>query len=120
MKAMSRLNEEQDRVNSYLHPSSQDKIITEFLREYIESHAWTLIRMENSGLLSMLKQDQYYDIKLMYSLFRKCPAALEAFKSELKAYIVNEGQKLIRASEPGPSESQSQITSAAQSSNVGS
>ena len=32
----------------------------------------------------------------MYSLFRRCPKALEALKSELKAYIVAEGQKLIR------------------------
>jgi hypothetical protein len=32
----------------------------------------------------------------MYSLFRRCPAALEDFKSELKAYIFAEGQKLVR------------------------
>ena len=45
MKANSRLNEEQDRVNSYLHYSSQDKILNEFLKEYIENHAKALLKM---------------------------------------------------------------------------
>ena len=44
----------------------------------------------------MLQHDQFSDIKLMYSLFRRCPKALEALKVELKTYIVAEGQKLIR------------------------
>lgn len=32
----------------------------------------------------------------MFSLFKKCPAALDQFKSCLKNYIVLEGQKLVR------------------------
>jgi hypothetical protein len=32
----------------------------------------------------------------MYSLFKRCPAALNALKYELKNYIVAEGQKFIR------------------------
>ena len=35
LKVNQRLNEEQDRANSYLHPSSSDKIISEFLKECI-------------------------------------------------------------------------------------
>lgn len=96
MKANARLTEESDRVNSYLHHSSQDKILNEFLREYIENHATTLLKNENSGLLHMLKNDQFSDIKLMYSLFKRCPQALAALKIELKAYIVAEGLTLIR------------------------
>lgn len=91
MKANARLAEESDRVNSYLHHTSQEKILSEFLREYIENHAESLLRNENSGLLQMLAQDQFDDIKLMYSLFRRCPKALEALKYELKGYIVAEG-----------------------------
>lgn len=54
IKANMRLQEEQDRVNSYLHPSSMPKIINEFLREYIENHASTLLELENSGLIYMI------------------------------------------------------------------
>ena len=32
----------------------------------------------------------------MFSLFKRCPAALDSLKSELKTYIVLEGQKLVR------------------------
>ena len=71
-------------MNSYLHASSYDKIINEFLREYIENHASTLLRMENSGLIMMLKHDKFHQIKLMYSLFKRCPGALDALKQELK------------------------------------
>jgi len=95
-KANTRLNEEQDRVNSYLHPSSYDKVINEFLKEYIENHATTLLRMENSGLIRMLRDDKFHQIKLMYSLFKRCPAALDALKLELKQYIISQGQKLVR------------------------
>ena len=57
MKAYSRLMEEEDRVQSYLHPQSQEKIINVFLAEYIQNHALTLLRMENSGLEAMLRQN---------------------------------------------------------------
>ena len=44
----------------------------------------------------MLKQDKIHDIKLMYSLFKRCPNALNALKTELKTYIIAEGEKLVR------------------------
>ena len=44
----------------------------------------------------MLQQEKFHDIKLMYSLFRRCPGALNVLKQELKAYIVAEGQKFVR------------------------
>ena len=53
--------------------------------------------MGNSGLLTMLKEDKFGEIKLMYSLFRRVPVALNELKTELKNYIVGEGQKLIQS-----------------------
>jgi hypothetical protein len=91
-----RFQEEQDRVNSYLHPTSMDKIINEFLREYIETHAMSLLAMENSGLIQMIKQEKYEELKLMFSLFKRCPAALDLFKKHLKEYIIEEGLKLVK------------------------
>lgn len=52
--------------------------------------------MENSGLIYMLREDKFHEIKLMYSLFKRCAPALTELKLELKKYIVNEGQKLVR------------------------
>lgn len=57
-----------------------DKIINEFLKEYIENHALSLLTMENSGLIQMIKQEKFQDIKLMFSLFKRCPIALDLLK----------------------------------------
>lgn len=94
-----RFTEEQDRVNSYLHPTSMDKIINEFLKEYIEVHAQTLLNMENSGLIQMIEQEKFQDIKLMFGLFKRCPNALDMFKQTLKTFIVTEGNKLVKNEE---------------------
>jgi len=46
-KANSRLQEEYQRVEGYLAPSTEPKLIETFLREYVgEKHALTLISME--------------------------------------------------------------------------
>ena len=96
VKANLRFQEEQDRVNSYLHPSSMDKVIGEFLHEYIEVHATTLLTMESSGLVNMINQEKFDELKLMFHLFKRCPASLELFKKHLKAYITEEGMKLVK------------------------
>lgn len=88
MKANKRYLEEQDRINSYLHQSSMEKVLSEFLKEYIENHGVTLLSMESSGLIQMIEQDQFNEIKMMFGLFKKCPASLTLFKTHLKNFIV--------------------------------
>ena len=68
-----------------------DKVLNVFLKEYVENHATTLLNMENSGLIQMIKQDKFSDIKLMFGLFKRCPEALNQLKAVLKTYIVQEG-----------------------------
>lgn len=79
-----------------LDSSTEAKLIKTFLREYIETHAQTLISMENSGLVHMIKNDKYDEVSLMYDLFSKCPeSAFAAMSKSLSQFIVNEGQKLV-------------------------
>ena len=87
-----------------MHPSSFEKIIGEFLKEYIENHSATLLKMEGSGLLAMLRNENYPEIKLMFSLFKRCTGSLDALKAELKAFIVAEGQKQVRNESVGNEE----------------
>jgi len=51
---------------------------------------------EQDRLIFMLREDKFHEIKLTYSLFKRCAPALNELKSELKKYIVSEGQKLVR------------------------
>jgi cullin 3 len=66
-----RLKEELERVLNYLDSSSEKILIETFLREYIEVHAQTLINMEQSGLIHMIKNEKYNEIALMHDLFSK-------------------------------------------------
>jgi cullin 3 len=82
-------------VLNYLDYSSERLLISTFLKEYIENHAQTLISMENSGLVAMIKNEKYDEIGLMYELFSKVQDAFQALSKQLSAYIVAEGTKLM-------------------------
>lgn len=99
LKANARFQEECERIETYLHPSSRDKLVSVFLHEYIEIHSSALLDMPNSGLVQMIVEEKFDKIKLMYSLFKKSPNALNVLKECLKKYIVGEGEKLVRNNE---------------------
>jgi len=81
---------------NYLDSSSERLLLTTFYKEYIENHAITLIMMENSGLVSMIRNEKHDEIGLMYELFSKVPDAFTALTKQLSAYIVSEGTKLVQ------------------------
>ena len=94
-KANQRLNEELERVLNYLDASSERVLIQTFLREYVENHAATLVGMENSGLVHMIRNDKFQEIELMHSLFAKVPEAFAVLNKQLAAFIAGEGNKLL-------------------------
>lgn len=65
------------------------------MKEYIENHASTLIMMENSGLISMIKNEKYDELSLMYELFSKVQDAFATLTKQLSTYIITEGAKLM-------------------------
>lgn len=76
---------------NYLDASSERLLIATFLREYVENHAQTLILMDNSGLVSMIRNEKYDELALMYELFSKVQDAFASLTKHLSAYIVAEG-----------------------------
>ena len=70
-RAKQRLSEELHRLLNYLDSSSERILISTFLKEYVENHAQTLISMDNSGLVSMIKNEKYDELGLLYELFSK-------------------------------------------------
>jgi cullin 3 len=94
-KARRRHQEELDRVLSYLDNSTQRILMPTFLREYIEQHAVTLVNMEHSGLIHMIKNQKYEEIRLMHELFSKVPEAHSILTKTLHSYITSEGSKLV-------------------------
>jgi len=76
---------------NYLDASSERLLISTFLKEYVENHAQTLIMMDNSGLVSMIRNEKYDELALMFELFSKVHDAFQSLTKHLSAYIVSEG-----------------------------
>ena len=65
--AQKRLHEEYQRVTEYLCPTTEGKLIKAFLDEYIgERHSLTLLKMESSGLVYMIRNNQIAHLSLLF------------------------------------------------------
>ena len=47
--------------------------------------------MDNSGLVSMIRNEKYDELALMFELFSKVQDAFQSLTKHLSAYIVSEG-----------------------------
>eukprot|EP00276_Gloeochaete_wittrockiana_P009950 CAMPEP_0184657638 /NCGR_PEP_ID=MMETSP0308-20130426/20785_1 /TAXON_ID=38269 /ORGANISM="Gloeochaete witrockiana, Strain SAG 46.84" /LENGTH=732 /DNA_ID=CAMNT_0027095707 /DNA_START=65 /DNA_END=2263 /DNA_ORIENTATION=- len=98
-KAESRLKEESARVNNYLDSSTEPKIRAVVESELIAKHLKRLVEMENSGLISMLKDDKTEDLARMYDLFRRVKDGLLTMKEVMNTYVRGVGKALINDEE---------------------
>ena len=87
-KANKRLQEEYERINSYLSPTTEQKLINTFLNEYIgEQHAEALLTMESSGLVSMIRYGKTEDLALLYGMFSRLDKSFELLRNHIRDYI---------------------------------
>ena len=95
-QAHKRLQQEYERINSYLSPSTEQKLINTFLNEYIgEQHSHTLLTMEATGLVSMIRDSKIEELALLYSMFSRRDASFELLRNHIRDYIADEGSKLV-------------------------
>lgn len=94
-RADARLSEEQARARQYLNQCTENKLRQVVEYELISAHAKTLIDMDGSGLISMIKNDKISDLKLLYSLLGRVTGALDILRDTLHAYIKQLGQRYV-------------------------
>lgn len=95
-KAHRRLMQEQERAATYLDSSTEPKLISTFLNEYIgDAHSQTLLTMESSGLVHMIRNNNMDELGLVYNMFSRRIASFELLRKQLNDFIVNEGSKLV-------------------------
>lgn len=94
-KAERRLNEEIDRVSHYLDTKSEIKITNVVEKEMIANHMTRLVHMENSGLVNMLVDDKYEDLRRMYNLFHRVPNGLSTIREVMTSYLREIGKQLV-------------------------
>lgn len=94
-KANQRIQEEIRRVDSYLDARTGEKVRKVAEHELISNYMKSLVEMENSGLIWMLRNDKCYDLQLMCSLFRNVPGGEMELRQNLKNEVLERGMVLI-------------------------
>ncbi|KEH24999.1 cullin 3B [Medicago truncatula] len=94
-KVESCLNIEKERASHYLDSSSESKIISVVEKKMIENHRHTLIDMNKSVLVNMLRGDKYEDLERMFNMFRRVHSGLTIIKDVMTSFIRDTGKQLI-------------------------
>ncbi|RIB05755.1 Cullin [Gigaspora rosea] len=93
-KVEKRLNEEEQRVRHYLSQTTEPKIRSIVEEELISKHLKTVIEMENSGLIPMLRNEKMDDLGRMYKLFGRVIKGHEEMKTAISNYIRELGKDI--------------------------
>jgi len=94
--AETALAAEQERVNRYLHMSSQHKLLGACERELLQKHKELLIDHEQSGLRALLAEDRTEDLKRMFDLFRRISDGLTPMALTTKKFVQTQGNRLLQ------------------------
>lgn len=94
-KVEARIKEEAERAKHYLDLSSEGPITNVVERELISVHMKTIVEMENSGVVYMLKNDKQDDLKCMYGLLQRVEGGLLCMCDAMKGYIRECGKTLV-------------------------
>ncbi|XP_069367318.1 cullin-3-B-like [Paralichthys olivaceus] len=94
-KVEARINEEIERVMHCLDKSTEEPIVKVVERELISKHMKTIVEMENSGLVHMLKNGKTDDLACMYKLFTRVPNGLKTMCECMSPYLREQGKALV-------------------------
>ncbi|KAF1787116.1 Cullin protein, neddylation domain [Phytophthora cactorum] len=76
-KVEEALQSERSRVHTYLHKSTEPKLVKKLESVLLEAAQKELIERENSGVIALLKNDKLEDLARMYRLFARLKNGLE-------------------------------------------
>ncbi|CAD5111560.1 DgyrCDS859 [Dimorphilus gyrociliatus] len=100
-KVEQRINEEATRAEVYLDASTKPNIVKVLEEELICKHMKTIVEMENSGVVHMLKNDKIDDLQCMYKLFARVPDGLKTMMECISGYLREQGRALVSEEETG-------------------
>lgn len=93
------LEKEKQRVASYLHTSTEAKLLKEVENELLKTHQTTLLEKENTGCMALLRDDKKEDLKRMFELFSRIPKGLDPIAAYFKQHVTDRGMALVKAAE---------------------
>ncbi|KAL4402573.1 ubiquitin ligase (cullin) of SCF [Malassezia pachydermatis] len=90
-KAQTRLEEEENRVELYMHASSYDALMDVCRTELITNHAQTM--WDRFGYL--LENEMKDDLARMYALLSQIPGGLDPLREQFEAYVKRTGLETV-------------------------
>ncbi|GIY42772.1 cullin-3 [Caerostris extrusa] len=103
-KVEQRINEEAERAKHYLDESTEKLIVKVVEEELISKHMKTIVEMENSGVVHMLKNQKTEDLACMYKLFSRVHDGLKTMVACVSSYLREQGKALVMEDEGGKSD----------------
>ncbi|XP_022258160.1 cullin-3-A-like isoform X3 [Limulus polyphemus] len=100
-KVEQRINEEAERAKHYLDESTEEKIVQVVEKELITEHMKTIVEMENSGVVHMLKNQKTEDLGRMYKIFSRVRDGLKTMVDCVSSYLREQGKALVTEEEGG-------------------
>ncbi|XP_067007434.1 cullin-3-A [Anabrus simplex] len=100
-KVEARINEEAERAKHYLDESTEPRIVEVVEEELIKKHMKTIVEMENSGVVHMLKNQKTEDLACMYKLFSRVSDGLKTMADCVSQYLREQGKALVQEEEGG-------------------
>ncbi|ENN76322.1 hypothetical protein D910_04372 [Dendroctonus ponderosae] len=101
-KVEARINEESDRAKHYLDESTESRIVEVVEEELIKKHMKTIVEMENSGVVHMLKHQKTEDLACMYKIFGRVSDGLKTMADCVSHYLREQGKALVQEEEHQP------------------
>lgn len=98
-KVEARIQEEGERAKLYLDRSTEQRIIEVVEVELIKKHMRTIVEMENSGVVYMLKNTKVEDLACMYTLFSRVDEGLKTIVECTSSYLREQGSSLVKEEE---------------------
>eukprot|EP00794_Sanderia_malayensis_P011098 gene11098-12267_t len=100
-KVDARIKEERERAKHCLDSSTEDLIVSVVEKELISKHMKTIVEMENSGVIHMLKHCKYEDLGCMYRLFCRVENGLKSMCEAMSSYLRQQGKAIVTDEEEG-------------------
>eukprot|EP00029_Vermamoeba_vermiformis_P007606 TRINITY_DN3335_c0_g1_i1.p1 TRINITY_DN3335_c0_g1~~TRINITY_DN3335_c0_g1_i1.p1 ORF type:complete len:736 (+),score=314.22 TRINITY_DN3335_c0_g1_i1:44-2251(+) len=94
-KVEQRIKEEMERVQHYLDAATESKIKEVVERELITQHMKTLVEMDGSGQVAMLKDDKIEDLARMYQLLGRVKGGHDLMRTVLSTLVRDTGKAVV-------------------------
>merc|ERR1719411_25220 len=109
-KVEARINEEAERATHYLDESTEPRIVEVVEEELIKKHMRTIVEMEGSGVVHMLKNNRMDDLACMYKLFGRVSDGHKTVGDCVSRYLREEGKALVTQATDEQSQQTNAIT----------